>query len=638
MQGVRLVKIRWKTSLALCACLAAGSPNAVLGEGSASGQPPVGSVAPDPCPFVEEILLGTGSTGPYPLAWSGLVFASESVAVDGTRVQPGLEYTVDYATGKLQFVRPLSEGHVAQVSYRYDRAQARPNVVAGRLPLDLKLWQGGAGTLQVGGQMAPAAGLRQYNMNVSYGPSRWLSFRSQVERVEALDEAQRGQARSLSSHQLTLAPLASSRLTLSRDVRATVRPDGGQNQVAVSRAQLEQKLGARSTATALVERSRASAVSGGGRVDRTAFGLTTRPSARAQFTGSYARSESTQTGRETTSSLSLATTPLPRLKLNSQFTERVSDRDGASSSLGLDWNARAGKWIGLDGGVSRKEAARVGTDDVQRLRLSLGPLSLEGQRTESDRLTGSGAEEQLLRLEAAVMSGLRLGGGRGSRVTGADHATTELSEAFVEIAPDPVFHFRGSLQSAVTGEQEALTKALSAALKAPRLLEVSSAYKSREATTGDALVSRDYVVALTPLRGFKLQGAYRENPEDKNGVVLDQLQRSLGLQSQFGFLGLSGTYSSIDAGPAAPGTTSQMELKLTLDLAAKTRFYSGYRERDSRQASLLRDRTFSLGFTRSVGSSLYLLLEGEYTLSERDGQPLDDPADARANARFGLRF
>jgi hypothetical protein len=189
----------------------------------------------------------------------------------------------------------------------------------------------------------------------------------------------------------------------------------------------------------------------------------------------------------------------------------------------------------------------------------------------------------------------------------------------------------------VTGEQEALTKALSAALKAPGLLEVSSAYKSREATERDAVVSRDYVVALTPLRGLKLQGAYRENPEDKNGVVLDQLQRSLGLQSQFGSLGLSGTYSTLD-NHAATGATEQMELKLTLDLAAKTRFYGGFRERGTRQSSYLRDRTFSLGFTRSVGSSLYFLLEGEYTLSERDGQPLDDPGDARANARFGLRF
>jgi hypothetical protein len=81
-----------------------------------------------------------------------------------------------------------------------------------------------------------------------------------------------------------------------------------------------------------------------------------------------------------------------------------------------------------------------------------------------------------------------------------------------------------------------------------------------------------------------------------------------------------------------------MELKLTLDLAPRTRFYSGYRERETRQTSLLRDRTFSLGFTRSVGSSLFLLLEGEYTLFDRDGQPADDPSDARANARLGLRF
>lgn len=631
------MKSRSKSCLALCACLALGPLSAALADEKPSAPPNGSAATPDPYPPAEDILLGNGSRGPYLLGWNHLLFGSEAIEVDGRRVQQGLDYSLDYATGSLQFFRPLAQGQAARVRYRCDGAQARPNAGGPRLPVALKLWQGSGGSLQVGGLMTPAAGVRQYNLDLNYGPSQRFSFRSKVERVDALAEAQRGHSRTLESHQLALAPAAGSRLTLSRDVTGKMRPDGVRDQTATTRAQLEQRLGGATSATASVERSEGTGAPGGTTSDRTAFTLTTRPSPRAQIVGGYAKSNSAQAGAEATSNLSLATTPWDRWKLTSQFTRRDSQVSGASSTMGFDWAGKTGKWFGLEGGITRRDSEKVGTEDAQRVRLSLGPLSLEGRRRESDRLTSPDDAEESLRLEASMVRGVRLGGSRGSRITGAD--ATDLSEAFVEIAPIKSFQMRGSLQSSVTGEQEAQTTALSAALKAPGVLELSGAYKSREATSQDALISRDYAIALTPLKGLKLQGAYRENPEDNTGRVLDQQQTSLGLQSQLGSLGLSGTYTNIATGLAASAaTTEQMELKLTLDLAPRTRFYSGYRDRETRQNALLRDRTFSLGFSRSVGSGLFLLLEGEYTLSDRDGQPADDPSDTRANARLGLRF
>jgi hypothetical protein len=632
------VKTRWKSSLALCAWVAIGPLSVALADGGPPAATADSAAVTDPYPLVEELLLGSGSRGPYALGWNHVVFGSEAVEVDGKRVQQGLDYSFDYAAGRLQFIRPLGPAQVARIRYRWDRAHSRPGSGGTRLPVALKLWQGGAGSAQVSGLMAPSAGVRQYNLKLSYDPSRWLSFRSKVERVDALADAQRGQERILESHEIAVTPASSSRLTLSRDVRGKARTDGGRDQIATTRAQLEQRLGSATAATALVERSQPTGTPGAPRLDRTALTLTTRPFDRAQIAGSFTRSALSQSGADTTTALSLTTTPLERWKLNSQFSQRHSERDGASSMFGMDWNGRAGKWFGLEGGLSRQEAQRNGTDEGQRLRLSLGPVSLEGRRSVSDRLANPDEELASLRLDAAMLRGLRLGGGHGSRVAGLDRATTEISDAFVELAPDKAFRLRGSVESAVTGEAEAVTTALSAAFKAPGRLEVTGAYKTRGSTAGDALISRDYAVALTPFRGLKLQGAYQENPEDPNGRVLDRLQTSLGLQSQVGSVGLSGMYTTTDGSRDNASSMEQMELKLTLNLAPTTRFYSGYRDRAMRQEALLRDRTFSLGFTRSVGSSLFLLLEGEYTLSERDGQPLDDPADARANARLGLRF
>jgi hypothetical protein len=709
------VKPRWTTGLAVLVCAAIVAPAA---PAAASGPPPAGeNAAPvgDPYPAFEELVMGAGSRGPYLLSWTNVTPATEAVSLNGKRIHHGLDYSLDYAKGTVQFTVPLAQGDVAQVEYRYDRALAKPNPSATRLPLSLNVWQRGTGSLQLiglvpanpnapgsapvlgltaqlqrpggkfntlflmnttpgspasdqwdraalrfggatglggmklagsylqaGSQFAGtpdpqlAAGLRQYDLSLAYDPSQRLSFSSKVERVDALQDSKRGQERALESHRIAVTPTESSRLSLTREVRGKTRPDGRREESAVNRAQIDQKYGRKTAATALVERSEVRGATVG-EVDRTALTLTTNPSRRARITGGFIRNDAGEAGAEATSSLSLNASPTDRLKLNTQLSRRTSERAGDLNAIGFDWNARAARRIGLEGAFSRQEGEKSGTDDAQRLRLSLGPLSVEGQRRERDALAGPDELEELLRLEAGLWRGLRLGGTRGNRVAGPAQAMTDLSEAFVEINPDPAFRFRGSVQSAVTGDVEARTTALSAAVKAPGLLEVSGSYKAREADAQSELISRDYMVALMPVRGFTLQGAYRENPEDKNGRILDQIHTSLGLQSRLGSVGLSGAYTAIETGPTSRGA-EELELKLTLGLAAKTRLYSGYKERETREASLLRDRTFSLGFTRTVGNSLFLLLEGEYTLSERDGQLLDEAGDTRANARLGVRF
>src|SRR5205823_1685962 len=106
-------------------------------------------------------------------------------------------------------------------------------------------------------------------------------------------------------------------------------------------------------------------------------------------------------------------------------------------------------------------------------------------------------------------------------------AVTDSREAFLEIAPGEALRLRGGVQSALTGDEEARTTSLSAALKAPRWLDLSGSYKLRESPARDAVVSRGYTVALTPVRGVTVQGAYQENPEDSQGAVQDELHTSV---------------------------------------------------------------------------------------------------------------
>jgi len=549
----------------------------------------------------------------------------------------GVAAETQRSSGKFSSLFLVNAANDAQTGDTGDRSAMRFGGSTGAGGLKLSGNYAEAGN-QFAGAPDPklAAGLRQYDLNLGYDPSKRVSFSSRVERVDATTDARRAQERAVEAHRLAVMPTDRSKLTLSHEVQEKTRADGLREEATLSRAHLEQKLGQKTAATALLERAEAKGATSS-QVDRTALTLTTSPSERAKLTGSYLHRDAGEAGEDTTTALALSTTPIDRLKLNSQFSRRTSEREGALNLFGVDWSARATSRVSLDGGFTRRDAELTGTDDAQRLRLSLGAVSLEGQRRERDALAGPDELEETVRLEAGLLRGLRLGGAVGNRVAGEAQAETDLSEAFVELTPDPAFRFRGSVQSAVTGSQEARTTALSATVKAPGLLEITGGYKARETEEAAALISRDYVLAFKPLRGLTLQGAYRENPEDKNGLVLDQVHTSLGLQSQLGSLGLSGTYTAIDSGPASRGA-EQFELTLTLGLAPQTRLYSGYRERETRDTSLFRDRTFSLGFTRSVGRSLFLLMEGQYTLSDRDSSSLEDAADTRANARVGVRF
>jgi hypothetical protein len=180
-------------------------------------------------------------------------------------------------------------------------------------------------------------------------------------------------------------------------------------------------------------------------------------------------------------------------------------------------------------------------------------------------------------------------------------------------------------------------RSVAGTVKPGSFLDLSGAYKTRELPAGDALITRDLRLALRPMRGLKLQGSYVENPEDRSGRVLDSTQTTVGMESAIGSLVLGGSYTTGEAA-AIDQEMERMEFRLALNLWGNSRFYSAYRESEERAGSLTEGRTLSLGFTRSLGENLFVLLEGELTQVQVDG--IDQPGlgDQRAQAKLGLRF
>jgi hypothetical protein len=91
-----------------------------------------------------DLMPGNGTRGGYTTRYAPIIPYTESVYVDGKRLQRDLDYWIDYASGSIAFAQPVRRISTVQVYYRYDPQGKREGVV-GALPiLTLSLGQGGS--------------------------------------------------------------------------------------------------------------------------------------------------------------------------------------------------------------------------------------------------------------------------------------------------------------------------------------------------------------------------------------------------------------------------------------------------------------------------------------------------------------
>lgn len=87
----------------------------------------------------QDVLFGKNTKGPYTLSWKPIDRNSESVSINNHRVERGVDYNIDYASGVLAFTSPVANGAVIKVEYKYDPKTATRNASAVSMPLTLDL-------------------------------------------------------------------------------------------------------------------------------------------------------------------------------------------------------------------------------------------------------------------------------------------------------------------------------------------------------------------------------------------------------------------------------------------------------------------------------------------------------------------
>ncbi|MBM3457046.1 MAG: hypothetical protein FJX77_00720 [Armatimonadetes bacterium] len=210
----------------------------------------------------------------------------------------------------------------------------------------------------------------------------------------------------------------------------------------------------------------------------------------------------------------------------------------------------------------------------------------------------------------------------------------------VEVRPAGAFSLFTSLREVEQKDAGHSLLGLGTTLFLRKGVEVTATHRQPGEDTGgkNDAAGQGLQLKLAPSGSLKLFGGYNFRPEDPRGALLDETHQTLGLETQVGSVALLGSMTYLDR-PTSVASEQRWDLLATLSLGDATRLFAGYRTREGGLADRVFGRSYRFGVSQGVGTSFFLLLEGEvgYAFDPAGARSLD-PDSTRAQARFGLKF
>ncbi len=374
----------------------------------------------------------------------------------------------------------------------------------------------------------------------------------------------------------------------------------------------------------------------------TGVTLSARPgnNAEAEFAFQEAYSERYGRYQRLASEINAAITE--RVMLLGEVSRRYTRDLGTVHSFGLGFSARPTAGMLLDAAFSESLGDVIGRERSRTLRFSMDPSAALRIQLGYDLLANSDhgrSENGLWMVTVGGRRYVKLEGYRGVReFSGEDPIEDALYR--LEVRPLDALALSGSLRRIGDDDDLRSLASVGASLRLVQGVEVTATYR-RPTESDEAnpeISGRDLRLTLAPVSGFRLFGEHSTRPEDERGALLDQVNRTLGVETHLGSFGLQGSLTSIQ-GSLLEEPGRQTDFLASLNLSSGTRLYGGLRTLDVLGPEQLRSEILRLGISQTAGPSLFLLLEGQLGyIRDPVGGRVYNPDDTRAQARLGFRF
>ncbi len=545
---------------------------------------------------VQDICLGNGTPGPFPLSWKHIQTGTESVTVNGLPQLRGLDYTLDADNGTLTFTRDLPARSAAAVTYEPDPSQAQRNDSGRTIPLSVDLLRGEHGYFSVdalGKQGQDTSG----DLTLGVGAGWQGSHNAQ-----------------LSSH-FFYTPVTAA---------APGKGAGGDTEAASKRMGLSVAGSTTAADWALFSFgfSRAgvsleNASDDSLRAGQQTLTLSSRlsPTKTVQAQVDFRQLDPTDgppTGATQNMSVALTVTPSDKTKLGATLAQNAAGTSGTTQTQGLSVDSHPTTKLEVSASYDGKNApSTAGDSQTLSLKTVLTPtktVSLETSAAQS-RLGAATTDQQSVQLSLNPHPTVQFGAGLALRQKGTDGSPDRL----------------GTAVASVNGALHPLS-----------FLEFSGSYKSRLAPASDTAPQDLFDtgaarVALSPFKSVRLVGTYAQNPDD-NDTLQRLARKGLGLETTFGALGLSGGYDW-SRRYDTPDTEQTIHADLGLRFSAATQLTVGFQTRQNAlDPSTSQSVAYTVGFTHNLGDRFSLSLNGKRKQSSAS------PSDYNATANLGMKF
>ena len=550
-------------------------------------------------PQRQDLCLGNNTPGPFALSWNHVLPGTETVKVNGLTQMRGLDYTLDAEGGSVTFSRPLPARAAAEVTYDCDPSVSQRTGLGRTIPLTVDLLRGEHGYFSfnaLGKQDRTESSALTLGLGMGWqgAGERRFSTRFFYTPVVAASGDAPGDS-------------FAKRMGLSVDA-ATNAGNWGLFSVGFARA------------GAGLDTAGDNSLEAGQQKLSLSSRLSPAKNAQAQINWSRSAAAGTPGApAATNSSVALSLAPSSKTQLSATMGQNGTDKSGMTQTVGASLEARPNAKMSVSAAYRGSDApGTAGDTQAISLKTVLTPgktLSVEttaGRAQRGDAVT----DQQGILLSVNPRRTVQLGAGFA------------LRQQTVGASPDSL----NTAVALVNGTVQPLS-----------FLEVSGSYKSRMApardtSAGDLFDTSTARIAFAPIKSVRFTGTYAQNPDDGgatafDGSALQRLSRKgLGLETNFGALGLSGGYDWSRRYDAAD-TEEAIHADLGLRFSAATRLTVGFQTRQNAlDPAATQSFAYTVGFTHVLGDRFNLSLSGKRS------QTAASPSDYNATANLGMKF
>jgi len=475
------------------------------------------------------------------------------------------------------------------------------------------------------------------NLGAAFAPTKTIQASASFVSNKDTAGATNGNSSTVNQQSIVFTPGKSTNLSLCHTTNDTANAAGSETSVDTKSVQFSQKFGAATSALASFN-------------DTTTLAGTAHDHIRV-------------------SGFQISSTALRKTSLQTTLTQKYSDSQGSEQSIGFGMSTKPVNQVSVDFGYGMLDNQSVGHQASTNVKVTASPVkqvAVQAAYSGVDSTVLGQTSTANVAVQASPVRGMQFQGSfaenvqnsqqqfqRNFSLTGAPVQFAKFTAMFsqkgvnslddvtkgaqLQLSPAKSMTLAAGYKYVETGPQVMTIWDYSAATKPCNFFSLAGDYRQRDLQDSDAPDTTNMSLALSPARLFTLTGEYHVNPEDKNGVVQNYNSTVLGMTTHIGSIGLQTNYSQKDE-YLASRFSDERGLGFALPFFGHGQLTTGCKLARYLDGSDSTTRTYSLGYTHSIGSDFSLTLTGYYTQYLQNNTLQPDKTEYSAEANLGVKF